>query len=153
MKKRTGIFLLLTLASLALVGFGINEVKLLHNSKVIDLSKAIEIARPGGDAGEQNDTNATDNPAVNNGELEKADEIETVQVLPKDIKIAVNGKTIRFDGRVIDEDKIEEMVRLTFRTDITYELVDEYAESHVYKRVIETLERLKSELGINYTVE
>lgn len=150
MKKKTGLLILLIVVFLIMVGFGKKEVSLLHTSEIIDLKKAIELARPGGDEGEQNDTTAKDN--TESGDSDSIEEPE--QQMPSDIKIIVSGKTINVDGRTVrDADEIEGIVRQTFKTDITYELIDNYAESHIYKEVMAVLERLKTEIGIHYTME
>lgn len=150
MKKKTGLLILLLTSFLIMTGFGNKEVVLFHSGPVIDLAKAIKLARPGGDEGEQNDTTARDNSK--SGNLDSTYEPE--QQLPNDIKIIVSGKNISVDGKVInDVDEIEEIVRQAFRVDVTYELIDNYAEYHVYKDVMSVLEKLKAEIGLHYTME
>lgn len=148
MDKKLKILITLLISSLVLVGFGEGKVTLLHKSKVIDLGKAIEIARLGGDEGEKNDTTAIDNP----------DSLDSVNpeeaIISSSIKIIVSGKTISIDGHTVsDEANVEDYICRTFSLSTTYELIDNYAESHVYKRIIEVLKKLHIEIGLKYSVE
>lgn len=139
------------IVSFVLVGFGTNTVTLLRKSRVIDLQKAIEFAKPGGDEGEQADTTAKDNP-------ESKDIPEPVvtesQSGPTSVKIIISGKTIKIDGAIVQTpDLVENKIREIFRVDNTYELIDDYAEAHVYKGVIKVLEKLNEDIGLKYSVD
>lgn len=137
--------------SLVLVGFGANTVTLLRRSKVIDLHKAIEFAKPGGDEGQQTDTTAKDNP---DSKDDSEQEMVETQSGPVRVKIIVSGKTIKIDGTIVqNSDAVESKLREIFRVNNTYELIDDYAESHVYKDVIGVLEKLNTDIGLVYSAD
>lgn len=133
------------ITSFVLVGFGANTVTLLRKSKVIDLQRAIELAKPGGDEGKQADTTAIDNPE--SASIEEQAGLKTVRII-------VSGKTIKIDGAIVNSpDLVEGKIREIFKVENTYELLDDYAEAHVYKDVIHVLEKLNTDIGLKYSVE
>ena len=151
MKKRINLLVLFIVSSFVLVGFGANTVTLLRKSKVIDLQKAIEFAKPGGDEGEKADTTAKDNP----DKKEVPEPVNTeIQAGPTSVKIIVSGKTIKIDGAIVNNpDLVESKIREIFKVENTYELLDDYAEAHVYKDVINVLAKLNQDIGLEYSVE
>lgn len=152
MKKKINLLVMFIITSLVLMGFGVNTVTLLRKSKVIDLQKAIEFARPGGDEGEKPDTTATDNLLTNNDK--ESTEKEVVQRIPTNVKIIVSGKTIKINGAILnDASLVEGKLREIFRKETTYDLIDDYAEAHVYKDVIKVLENLNTEIGLKYSID
>lgn len=144
MRKKGLVILLLVLASLSLVGFsGFSKasISLRHkDKKVIDLSKAIEMTWPSGDKGEQTDTSATDEAAYAE---------EKTELPPEDIKIKISGKRILVDNLVCkNTEEVRQALVKKCIPEIKFELIDDYAESHVYKDVLAVVEELRTELGV-----
>lgn len=174
MKKRTRILLAVILAAVFLAGWGIAEVEFLDDKKLIDLSKAIEYARPGGEltentsdvseSGESTDV-LTENETEPETEAEET-EAETVieETIPEPTEpeekvavISVRDETIRYDGKAIDDiDALEEAVRrddAEYGEYVQFVVIDDFAEAHVYKRVLKKMAALEAEMGFIYSVE
>ena len=50
-----------------------------------------------------------------------------------------------------DLDKLEEQIRQDHSPWISFQLVDDFAEAHVYRRIMAILEDLEKEIGIRYS--
>lgn len=152
MNKRIILTLLLIVASLTLVGWGNNSAELFHRGKIIDLNKAIEFARPGGDADADNETNAKDEPSSETTEEIEGNEITRTE--KSSVKIYVRYKSLTIEGDSCDDlVALEEKIRQIYNVDTTYVLVDVFAESHRYKEVKSLLDKLGQEIGLKYSVE
>ena len=160
MKRKVKISMLVFFSLLILAGWGKKSVELLNDKKLIDLNAAIGICIPGTDAPESNPDTEKD-PAEVTPPVEEKDppegggdseaEKEPQEALPRTIVISVRDQSITYDGlEWPDADALEERIRLDYKGKNSFCLVDDFAEAHVYKKLIAVLEKLESELGITY---
>lgn len=150
MKKKAIVCASLMLSALFLLGLGIASVTLLHKTKVIDLQKAIEIARPGGDVN-TDDINADNEPSedvIDNNTEGVTENIE------KTIEIIVSGKNVEIQGvKNNDITVLENKISEFNGPRVTFELVDNYAESETFKQLIKILNKLKMEKDLHYSIK
>lgn len=159
MKKKGGMLLLFLLSVFMLAGWGKKEVRLLNSNKLIDLNKAIELAKPGGSAGdaeEPSDKEASD--AADESEDVNDKTGEETAASKRDIVIRVRGEDIYYacgtdDPEVISAAQLENRIRLDHSAGSRLTLYDDFAEAHVYKDVRKVLADLKSSIGLNYEEE
>lgn len=122
-----------------LIGFGPrNSVKLLNDQVLIDLEKAIEIA-PIGHEG---------NPGTVSGD----DVMEGVNLTDEDtIKVVIRDEIVSYQGvKFSTTSGFETRLKKEYKAYQTVLVVDDYAESHVYKAVIKYLDGLSKEMGLKY---
>ncbi len=156
MKKKTGILLFIAMAALVLTGWEKREVRLLDNSKLIDLSKAIELAKAGGETGDpENPPKESDEDARSETEDKSPADDGDTEAAVKNIVIRIRGEHIYYTlGNEKTEDisteELEERLRLKLSPEAEITLMDDFAESHVYKGVCELLNELKNDTGIAY---
>ncbi len=125
---RLFVCMLLIMGTVVCAGFASVEVDLLNNGKLIDLNKAIK-----------------EYPIGNEGSVSEVLKEVTHEV-------SVRNKTIKYDGKIIKSANILLVVLKRDCTDNTpVELVDDYAEAHIYKEVLEVMESLSNEGIISYT--
>lgn len=159
MRKKGGILFLFLLTVLMLTGWGRKEVRLLSSNKLIDLNKAIELARPGGSAGDTedpSDKNASDPEDESEGGAGKAG--EETDISKKDIAIRVRGESVYYacgsgEPESIAAQKLEGRIREDHVSGSTVTLYDDFAEAHTYKDVRAILDALKDSIGLNYEEE
>lgn len=132
-----------------LVGWGFNDsVTLFHRNKVIDLQKAIELARPGGDEKADDEINAKEEPAVTGAKIVSEEESQESTV-----NIIVSEKIIKIDGKEISNvNQAGDFIKKLNGPCVTYELIDDYAEARTFKEIISILEELRKDDGIVYTI-
>lgn len=132
-----------------LVGWGFNDsVTLFHRNKVIDLQKAIELARPGGDEKADDEINAKEEPAVTGAKIVSEEESQESTV-----NIIVSEKIIKIDGKEISNvNQAGDFIKKLNGPSVTYELIDDYAEARTFKEIISILEELRKDDGIVYTI-
>ena len=160
MKRKITALLLAMIAMLVLAGWGKKEVRLLDSSKLIDLNKAIELAKPGGMAGDSEENAETSSEAA---EAEDAKETEgdnhsvhdTLDSVVKNIVIRVRGERISYTCGSINLDNISETqlmnrIRSDYAAGAQVTLMDDFAETHAYKAVKGLLDELKEDIGLNY---
>lgn len=154
MKRFLTIVLCLSLV-LLLCAWGTKKVELLDNYKLIDLEKAIEFAKPGADS-------VTDTEGENSGNPDSENENgNTPEVPVKDriIVISIRDEIITYNGSVYKEEILEnteafENMLIRDNKDKTeFKLVDDFAEAHVYKCVLEILKKLHAEANLKFTYE
>lgn len=151
MKKKVKLAVLLGLCLLCLAGWGKKTVDFLNNQKLIDLEAALQNCLHG-DSMSESDYN-TDN--------DKEPESTQVPDTPTDPKedidqervviIRVRERKITYDTEEIELNKLEHRIRQDYHEKLTYQLVEDYAEAHVYRRIRGILAGLKAELGLEYT--
>lgn len=155
MKKKIQFIMLVVFSMFFLVGWGEKKVKLLDDTKLIDLDKAIEYVRPGGEWEQaQNSEEDTTDETETTEEDDDDNTSETEDIEPEEIsiEISVNGENILYGGNPINDlSVIEKLIRRDNKEYVTFILVDDWAESETYKEAIEFMKRMKSELGIRYT--
>ena len=162
MKKRY-LFVLLMIGSLIfLVGWGKKRVELLNDKKLIDLDAAIEECIPGANAPEAPETSLPaaggrsdeETPAEAASAAETTDENETIEEKEKVVVISVRDRNVTYDAEeYTDPDKLKARIRRDNGEHVSFQLIDDFAESHVYKKVLSILSDLKAETGLNYTEE
>lgn len=153
MKRKMNLSVLIGLFLLLLVGFGKKSVELLNDSKLIDLDAAIGIAKPGGDAKEEANSS---NQNVEEDSLEHSEEKSDITDMDTQhiIVIKISEQKVTYDSIPwADIDKLEEKIRNDNRENVCFSLVDDFAEVHVYKKVLKILTDLHSEIGLIYTKE
>ena len=156
MNKKTGLMLISLLALFVLAGFGKTEVELLNTGKLIDLEKAIGLAKAGGSAGsleEGSDASSETDPEAAEGEEPSGS--GSTQGAVKDIVIRIRGEQIfyRYGSLTMGgftATKLEDRLRSDFVSGAKVTLADDFAEAHVYKNVLGILDRLKNEMGLTY---
>ena len=150
--KRIKTYLALLFASaglLLLVGFGTQPVKLLNERPpLIDLDAAIEEAQFGQN-GNESDTDGED-PSKTSSDKDRN----------KDIVIRVKCETIYYGERkcndTADKEELSQLkawINGDYKTGDVIALVDDYAESKTYKKVLELLKKLKAEKGYVYNAD
>lgn len=159
MKKKLGVLLCLLSIMFVLVGWG-REVNLLDSGKLIDLDKAIGLAKPGGMAGDSEDAASED--AKSDDEEETEDENHTkhdsLNEETKHIVIRIRGEEISYTcgnkkSDNISTAQLENMIRSDYASGAQVTLVDDFAESHVYKSVCDVLDGLKNDIGLSYEAD
>lgn len=161
MKRKIRLLFLVTVSLLVLAGFGKKSVELLSDKKLIDLNAAIAFCMPGADSAEKTEDK---NQELSNDPTEPttAPEPSSVPtVMPEDqtgaeakertILISVRERVISYDdGERIKLEKLKDRMKQDAGEKTTFRLVDDFAEAHVYRRIITLLEELEAEIGINY---
>lgn len=164
MKKKLGALLFVLISMFVLVGWGKKEVRLLDSDRLIDLSKAIEFSKPGGNAGDteepQEEVSETlpENVTVEDekeSEGENLENHETIGDVTKNIEIRIRGEKIFYNCGSVNRDGIadkylEDRIRLDFVSGTQVKLEDDFAEVHTYKNVQKVLKKLKNEIGLTY---
>ena len=170
MKRRGKLFLLLTVSLLVLAGWGQKKVELLSDKKLIDLSAAIGNCTLGADDMTPDDGTSTKNPNGQAGVTPTAAPTPTRSPRPtvqptrspqpiivpnaKTIIISIRDEAIFYDLRVVnDMESLEKRITIENADHISFKLVDNYAEAHVFRRVMALLEELEAEIGIRYIIE
>lgn len=155
MKKKYRLLSLMFLSLLFLVvGWGKKSVELLNDKKLIDLDAAIVMCLPGADVSD-NETNfeKEEKTEAASPEVVTDDKI-SIEDQDKTIIIRVRERMVIYDGvEWFDMDKLEDRIRQDNGEHVLFHLIDDYAESHVYKSVVSMLSDLELEIELNYTKE
>lgn len=156
MKKKIKVLAIILLSMIFLVGWGKKAVELLDDKKLIDLSKAIEYAKPGGEtqkselANEDSDKEETEETSQ---ESSKTD-IENIEEGEKIIVISIRDQVITYDGKSVDSvDQLEKLLRRDYKDNVFFSLVDDWAEAHQYKAIVKMMKALHSEIGLAFSIE
>lgn len=140
---------------LLLCAWGTEKVTFLDKGKLIDLQKAIEFAKPGANHA---DGSEGDNSSKPDSENENGN-VPEVPVKDRIIVISIRDEIITYNGSVYKEEILEnteafENMLIRDNKDKTeFKLVDDFAEAHVYKCVLEILKKQHSETGLKFTYE
>ena len=138
MKKRLLLVIMLLSSVLILSAWG--EVELLDDGKLIDLDKAIEFSMPGAD--------------IPHSQPDVPDPPPDVPDPPQNrvIVISIRGTTITYNGSVFKGNvTFEQLLRRDNGENVRFELVDDFAEAHVYKGILKILKKLHEEIGLEYS--
>ncbi len=141
---------------LILAGWGGREVRLLGSEKLIDLDKAIALAKPGGMAGDTEEASETAEDAGDekeDGENDGAQQDGAVSV--KNIVIRIRGEQIFYtcggsDSGIVSDSQLSDRIRADYVQGAQVILMDDFAEAHVYRNVLGILEDLKTDIGLSY---
>lgn len=156
MKRFLTIVLCLSLVLLLCAG-GTKKVEFLDDYKLIDLEKAIEFAKPGADSvsdteGENSGNPDSENNNGNTPEVPVEDKMNVIEIKITDETITYNGSVCKVD--ILENTEVFENMLIRENKDKTeFKLVDDFAEAHVYKCVLEILKKLHSEKGLKFTYE
>jgi len=170
MKRKGKLFLLLAMSLLMLAGWGQKKVELLSDKKLIDLSAAIGNCTLGADDMTPDDGTSTPKPNGQAGATPTAAPTPTIAPRPtaqptrspqpiivpnaKTIIISIRDEAIFYDLRIVDDmESLEKRITIENADHISFKLVDNYAEAHVFRRVMALLEELEAEIGIRYIIE
>ena len=167
MKKKGKLFLLLAVSLLVLAGWGRKKVELLSDKKLIDLSVAIGnctlgaedlIPDEGDNTWDPNGPTATPGPAPSVTPRPTPQPTGSSQpiIVPaaKKIIISIRDEAILYDLRPVEEiESLKKKITADNADHISFHLVDNYAEAHVFRQVMALLEELEAELGIRYIRE
>ena len=154
MKRKYKLLLFMVVSLLCLVGWGKKQVELLNDKKLIDLNLALQNCSLGADSKE----NTSDND-------EKVDEIVpeitptptdkiVIEEKEKTIVISIRGRNITYNfAKWNDIEKLKDKMKQDNGKLVSFRLVDDFAEAHIYKRVMAILSELELEIGLKYTRE
>ena len=133
MKKsiKSVLFVMLAVPLLCAIG---ENVELLDNRKLIDLDKAIEFARPGGDS-------ITPQEGTVQGGTSQTSVVE----------IRIEGVSVYYNGKKLGTEDFRKKLTDDKDRGRTFVLVDDFAEAKVYKRVRNTLRKLRDDIGLEFT--
>ncbi len=145
MKKKIRLVAVLALALLFLVGWGKQSVKLLNDSKLIDLEAALQVCLNGSSMSEGDENTENPDAPVSTQAPTDPDEERT-------IIISVRDRVIIYDaGEEVPLNKLEARIRQDYGKKVTFLLVEDYAEAHVYRQIQAILSKLNHEMGLEYT--
>ena len=157
MKKRIHVLPAALILMLMLVGWGGKEVKLLDSGRLIDLDKAIGLAKPGGMSGDTEEASGPSEDAEDEKEQEGENDgtDPATDVLAKNIDIRIRGERIFYtcgdtDSENIADNKLKDRLRSDYVQDAQVTLTDDFAEAHVYRKALGILEELKTDIGLSY---
>lgn len=154
--KKPILILLLTLCMFILIGWGKNSVDLLNDTPLIDLSKAIKNA-PIGNQGntlilQENEAKSDDTIVNNQADNISAKESGILQEEKKIHTIEIRDMTITYDNnKYSDVDALKtKIIHDCSNGAGSVDLVDNFAEAHVYNDVFAILEQLQETIGLEY---
>jgi len=168
MKRKRMLFLLAIAVLLVLAGWGQKKVELLSDKKLIDLSAAIGNCKLGADDMVQDIGKETPNPSATPVPMTSVTPKPTAKPTPK---VTVTPAPTRvplprtMDIRVRDQKVsynyvewpdlaiLKEQIQRDFDERTSFRLVDDYAEAHVYREMLNILSDLEAEIGLKYTIE
>ena len=133
--KKIILILLVILSVLVLSGWGKKSVELLNNTLLIDLDKAIK-----------------DAPIENHPfqESEALQEEKKITITIRDTKITYNDRVYSS----VEECDLENKIKAENKNGIYHvQLVDDYAEAHVYREVLAILRELNKTAGIEISFD
>ena len=151
MKRKIRLLVLMTFSLLFITGWGKKNVELLNDKKLIDLNVAIGLCMPGADAS-SSDIN-TDNDIKPEDEESPTDTGDRIEDGERTIVISVRNQKVTYDSEWIDLDNLKDRIRQDCSNKVSFQLVDDFAEAHVYQRVLTILSDLESEIGLTYAKE
>lgn len=151
MKKKYRIPMLMIVSLLFLVGWGKKQVELLNDKKLIDLNAAMGICMPGADTP---DHNANDQESEERRSQETQTGTDSAGDEEKIIVIRVRGEKVTYDSvQLTGLDSLKNRIRRDCGDKVSFRLMDDFAEAHVYKEILKMLSELKSETGLTYTMD
>ena len=160
MKQKYLVMFIMICSLVLLAGWGKKEVKLLNddteNNKLINLDKAIKESIPGVNSAEESETSDSTSVASDEKVLSGAASNDENSLEDKEriIVITVREKTITYDTEeYTDLNKLKAKIIQDNGEQVSFRLVDDFAESHIYKEVLSILSNLEAEIGLNYTKE
>ncbi len=160
MKKKYLVMFIMICSLVLLAGCDKKEVKLLNddtkNNELIKLNEAIQENIPGANSAEKsetsNSTSASSDDKVLSGSV--SNDENSVEDKERIVVITVREQTITYDTEeYTDLNKLKARIKQDNSEYVSFRLVDDFAESHVYKEVLSILSDLEAEIGLSYTKE
>ena len=156
MKKKYPAMFMMICSLMFLAGWGKKEVKLLNDTKLIDLDTAIEKCIPGANSAEKSETSSSTSIVADEKVMpgSASNDENRVETQERIIVITVRDQTITYDTEeYADLNRLKAKIIQDNGEYVSFRLVDDFAESHVYKEVLSILSDLEAEIGLNYTKE
>ena len=153
-RNKKAILIMLALSCMLLfIGAGKKNVRLLRHG-LIDLDKAIELARWGGEEKGSSSDSVSENEESDSDDSSPGQGGSTSSAKGRAlIKIAIHVKQIELDGQECDIDDLEEKLEELCSRDSNVLLTDDYAEAHVYRRVNDIITGLRDRIGFAYATK
>lgn len=170
MKRKYKLVLLMIFSLLLLAGWGKKSVELLNDKKLIDLNVALGNCILGAEdliQDEGNQTQNPENPATPKPTMTPrptatprpivtprptATPVPTEAPKPRTIVIVVRDQKITYDSKErLEASKLKEQIQMDHGELVSFRLVDDFAEAHVYRKIMAILAELQEEIGIRYT--
>ncbi len=154
MKKKYPAMFMMICSLIFLTGWGKKEVKLLNDTKLIDLDTAIEKCIPGANSAEKSETSSSTSTVADEKVMSGSASNDENETQERIIVITVRDQTITYDTEeYADLNRLKAKIIQDNGEHVSFRLVDDFAESHVYKEVLSILSDLEAEIGLNYTKE
>lgn len=176
MKRKGKLLLLLALVLLVLAGWGQKKVELLSDKKLIDLSAAIGNCMLGAEELTPDEGKDTPNPSATPVPMTSVTPKPTVTPRPtstptsmpaptihpkptlppkpKTYAVSVRDQVVAYKNTEwTDLDSFTEQLQKDCNEWTTFRLIDDYAEAHVYRKLLKILNELEAEIGLRYTIE
>ena len=154
MKRKYKLLLFMVVSLLCLVGWGKKQVELLNDKKLIDLNLALQNCSLGADSKENTSDNDEKVEEIVPEITEIPDDKIVIEEKEKTIVISIRGRDITYDFvKWNDIEKLKDKMKQDNGELVSFQLVDDFAESHIYKRVMTILSELELEIGLKYTKE
>ncbi len=154
MKRKYKLLLFMVVSLLCLVGWGKKQVELLNDKKLIDLNLALQNCSLGANSDSKENTSDNDEkveeivPEITPTPTDKI----VIEQKEKTIVISIRGRTVTYDSvEWNDIDKLKDKIKKDNGEYISFQLVDDFAEAHIYKCVRDILLELELEIGLKYT--
>ena len=158
MKKRVHILLFALISVLVLAGWGGKDVRLLDSGKLIDLDKAVELAKPGGMSGDTEEAPGPDEDDKDKkpDKREEDEDPDDTDPVAEKIAIRVRGERIFYSCGVagnVNISQLKDRILSDYVSGASVTLIDDFAEAHVYRRALSILEEVKNDIGLSYREE
>lgn len=129
--------------SLFLIAWGTKPVKLLNDTKLINLDNAIGYVKPGAE-----EYHAPSEPSVTESDV-PSEETKETEPLNITIDIVVQGMSVIFDGKEIEETAdLSNLIRNNLNSHTTFRLIDNFADANKYKEIYRLMHDLHNEIGV-----
>ena len=168
MKKRGKLLLFLAVSLLVLAGWSQKKVELLNDKKLIDLNVAIGKCTLGAEdliPDEGDSMQDANNPAtapkpemsITPKPTQKLTPTPTTQpkpslpAKPRTLDISIRDEQVTYNHvSWPDLEILKEQLQRDHDERTTFRLVDDFAEAHVYRQLLEILNELEAEIGLRY---
>lgn len=161
MKRKIRWLALVMLSLFLLAGFGKKSVELLSDKKLIDLNAAIGICFPGADdmipeEGDITQTPEQEEPTAKPTATPRPTVTPkpTGTAKPRAVVINVRDREVTCGSSTWEDmAAFKERLAREANSNVTFRLVDDYAEAHVYRQIMAILKELEEEYGISYIMD
>jgi len=153
MKKGLLVAMLLT-STVLLAGWGKKSVELLNKAKLIDLGLAIVPAaygQEGNTANEEGEKNGEDSSQVSDEDKNQTQQPDKLGQKDANHTIAVRDERILYNGKVCkDVAALKSVLVRNYKAKDYVYVIDDFAEAHVYRQILDMLEGLASSMQLMY---